>query len=334
MNSVSVQAIEEAANIATEFIYSLDNLPNEVRHMCEEIKYLDSKAFDIQSAIESECQRYIDMSRQPSGIPPNYKGPNQARIAAAFTEIHKLNTEKMMLSQQMITLILRTRARLDVDIGKVRRLQGEPPLNEVHTRSSIAQTGNTTGGFAFSNNAAMEMTESLRSVMLPPTPAPVEEARRQSPAAVAQPTATTPAGATTKKRRLAASTPSIKLPAARSMSPVVPPKPAPPPQRPSRLSRQVHPPQPPPEPVAPEPDEPEEVEGEDEDGDDDKPYCFCQKKSFGDMIACDGPNCPYEWFHLSCVGLKTNQLNEDASWYCDVCKTKMAGQTNGRRRRK
>ncbi len=61
MNSVSAQALEEAANIATEFIYSalttsfflsalihgkgLDNLPNEVRHMCEEIKYLDSKAF-------------------------------------------------------------------------------------------------------------------------------------------------------------------------------------------------------------------------------------------------------------------------------------------------
>ncbi|KAF8876462.1 hypothetical protein CPB85DRAFT_1443834 [Mucidula mucida] len=79
----------------------------------------------------------------------------------------------------------------------------------------------------------------------------------------------------------------------------------------------LHPPQPPPTPVAPEPEEQEDVEGEDEDGDDDKPYCFCQKKSFGDMIACDGPNCPYEWFHLSCVGLKTNQLNEDASWYCD-----------------
>ncbi len=133
------------------------------------------------------------MARQPSGIPPNYKGPNQARIAAAFTEIHKLNTEKMMFSQQMITLILRTRARLDVDIGKVRRLQGEPPLNEGHARPSTA-------GYAFSNNAAMDMTESLRSVMMvpPTTPAPVAETRRPSPVVVAQPTATTPAGATTK----------------------------------------------------------------------------------------------------------------------------------------
>lgn len=28
---------------------------------------------------------------------------------------------------------------------------------------------------------------------------------------------------------------------------------------------------------------------------DDQPYCFCQQKSYGEMIGCDNDKCPYEW---------------------------------------
>ena len=28
---------------------------------------------------------------------------------------------------------------------------------------------------------------------------------------------------------------------------------------------------------------------------DDKPYCFCQMPSYGEMIGCDNDECPYEW---------------------------------------
>jgi hypothetical protein len=45
----------------------------------------------------------------------------------------------------------------------------------------------------------------------------------------------------------------------------------------------------------------EEVD-EEEDGEEQR-YCYCQRVSFGDMVACDNENCPREWFHLSCVGL-------------------------------
>ena len=40
------------------------------------------------------------------------------------------------------------------------------------------------------------------------------------------------------------------------------------------------------------------------DGDEEK-YCICQQGSYGEMVACDAKDCPTEWFHLSCVGLKT-----------------------------
>ncbi|KAL8171465.1 hypothetical protein V2J09_023269 [Rumex salicifolius] len=33
-------------------------------------------------------------------------------------------------------------------------------------------------------------------------------------------------------------------------------------------------------------------------------YCFCNQVSFGEMVACDNPDCRIEWFHFGCVGLK------------------------------
>lgn len=42
--------------------------------------------------------------------------------------------------------------------------------------------------------------------------------------------------------------------------------------------------------------EAEEGEGEEgEEGEDKELYCFCQKLSYGEMIACDNPDCPYQW---------------------------------------
>jgi hypothetical protein len=40
-----------------------------------------------------------------------------------------------------------------------------------------------------------------------------------------------------------------------------------------------------------------DAEGE-MDGDveaDDKPYCICQQRSYGEMVGCDNEECPYEW---------------------------------------
>ncbi|ODA76652.1 hypothetical protein RJ55_07923 [Drechmeria coniospora] len=62
-----------------------------------------------------------------------------------------------------------------------------------------------------------------------------------------------------------------------------------------------------------------DAEDEDEEAGDDKKYCLCHHVSYGNMVACDNDNCPYEWFHWSCVGLK-NEPN--GTWYCPVCAEK------------
>ncbi|KAI3393306.1 hypothetical protein diail_4439, partial [Diaporthe ilicicola] len=36
-------------------------------------------------------------------------------------------------------------------------------------------------------------------------------------------------------------------------------------------------------------------------------YCICNRVSFGTMVLCENIDCPYEWFHLECLGLKTEK---------------------------
>ncbi|KAI9725792.1 MAG: hypothetical protein M1828_002421 [Chrysothrix sp. TS-e1954] len=63
-----------------------------------------------------------------------------------------------------------------------------------------------------------------------------------------------------------------------------------------------------------------EQEEIDEDDEDEPRYCTCGRVSFGDMIACDNPSCPHEWFHWPCVGL-TKSPNPSSNWYCsDSCR--------------
>ncbi|KAK9931341.1 hypothetical protein M0R45_018617 [Rubus argutus] len=47
-------------------------------------------------------------------------------------------------------------------------------------------------------------------------------------------------------------------------------------------------------------------------------YCLCNQVSYGDMVACDNPNCKIEWFHFGCVGLKDQPKGK---WYCPDCST-------------
>jgi hypothetical protein len=45
-------------------------------------------------------------------------------------------------------------------------------------------------------------------------------------------------------------------------------------------------------------------------------YCLCHQVSFGEMIGCDNPECPIEWFHFQCVGLTSKPKGK---WYCPKC---------------
>ncbi|KAF9072780.1 hypothetical protein BDP27DRAFT_1319982 [Rhodocollybia butyracea] len=69
-------------------------------------------------------------------------------------------------------------------------------------------------------------------------------------------------------------------------------------------------------------------DGDAEGDGDDKQYCFCHRVSFGEMIACDGPSCEVEWYHLNCIGLT---VAPEGTWYCDSCLSNQTTKKNGRR---
>lgn len=46
-----------------------------------------------------------------------------------------------------------------------------------------------------------------------------------------------------------------------------------------------------------------DAEGEAEEGGDDNAlYCFCQEKSYGEMIGCDNEECRFEWVSVMASG--------------------------------
>lgn len=45
-------------------------------------------------------------------------------------------------------------------------------------------------------------------------------------------------------------------------------------------------------------------------------YCYCRRVSFGEMVACDNPDCAVEWFHFECVGMTEQPKGK---WYCRDC---------------
>ena len=51
-------------------------------------------------------------------------------------------------------------------------------------------------------------------------------------------------------------------------------------------------------------------------------YCVCQNVSYGDMIACDNPDCIVEWFHYECVGITQQPKGK---WFCPQCRAQGLG---------
>lgn len=47
-------------------------------------------------------------------------------------------------------------------------------------------------------------------------------------------------------------------------------------------------------------------------------YCVCSRGNIGNMVLCGGQDCPYAWFHYSCVGI-TEDLTDSESWLCPFC---------------
>ncbi|KAI9000752.1 hypothetical protein BD414DRAFT_511408 [Trametes punicea] len=313
--------LEEAANIATEYLSSLENLPNETQHILAEIKHRDARTQELTEEIRKETQKYFRHSSKNAGQAlPGKDAAIPDTVSALYAEIDAIAAEKIALSDRLVRLFERAMARLNHDIQRILKLQGDEagtPATQ-HFLSSV-------------DNTMQQLQKDLRAAA----------------AAAESPSASVSAGPPPQKKRrvtATASTVNIKLPSpvpvssgtyggggggGGSGSSAGTQK--------SGLSRQVHPRQSPMRSrrthASAGLDE-EDAEGEEDldeagedngDAEDQELYCYCQKLSYGEMIACDNEGCRYQWFHLSCVNLKP-PLPE--VWYCEDCSIKLgiAGQ--------
>ncbi|THH12711.1 hypothetical protein EW146_g7440 [Bondarzewia mesenterica] len=270
---------------------------------------------EIQQEIQKESAKYIRHSIRNGTAPVSAKdGQIPQKIKEDYAQIDRLAEEKVKLAQRVVALIQRAKARLDYDLGKVLVLQGDLDPSQ---QSS----------FVMGRNPVQQINESLRNAMALPEALPS-----------ATPTPT-PAVSLPKRRRIAAgaSAAAIKLPSPAPVSLQVPAQRSrtsshrPSPARGRRAVSSLGPDE-----DAEGEEDIEEAGEEGEDNEDKSLYCFCQKMSYGEMVACDNPDCAYQWFHLPCVNLKP-PLPE--VWYCSDCVAKgragsYAGGTVSERSRK
>jgi len=277
-------------------------------------------------------EQSISATVSPTPNGSNSKAHLPGRISAAYAEIETLTDEKISIGQQIIELLMRTRARLDGDLCKVRILQGESPEDiRPSVCPNVAQqlplsSPYGTKRYVGSDNSVIgvspiiQIGDSLRTAA----------GAGNSDVIHSNPTASGPGY--NKKRRLTTTT-SIKLPSPAPMIPSTTHHTANSHSR-SRLSRQSHTvrvQQQEEEDIDADADGDEDVEGDDAE-EDLTLYCFCHKQSYGDMIGCDNAACPYQWFHISCVGVKTPLPDK---WYCPECiKTKNAASEKRKGRKK
>ncbi|KAG1768688.1 hypothetical protein EDD22DRAFT_871541 [Suillus occidentalis] len=339
MSTASVQNLEEAVTIASEFIMTLDNLPSEVQFLLQELRSKETESQDIQNDLAKEAHKYMRHSLRSDGTDPASKekdgtpAPPIEKLKDAQTKLSALSDEKIALASRIVDLLSRKRARLEYDLGRVLVLQGETDPASVFagaaasTPVAAAGLASGTAGYVLGGrNPAAQINESLRNAFAGGHATPLVVATGGMTAVGGRASVAGEDNAF-KKRRLMGTQGSIKLPS-----------PAPSAYVPSTRGRRRR------RGASSEaedfdfdyPDETqgaeeaEEGEGEDgEDGEDKELYCFCQKLSYGEMIACDNPDCPYQWFHLPCVSLK-QPLPE--SWFCDECLKKMGPGRKGRKK--
>jgi chromatin modification-related protein YNG2 len=140
---------------------------------------ISNATLELQQEADKDSAKYIRHSLRVSASnpsSPSARAPSPkstllpGKIAASYSEIHRLSSEKCVLAQTLVDLVTRTRARLDSDLTKVRMLQGE--VSEYPGTLSGAASGMTTPADAHAvagRNPALQVSESLRNALTAPT---------------------------------------------------------------------------------------------------------------------------------------------------------------------
>lgn len=343
--------MEDATHtLLQDFVDSLANLPSEVGHLLCEIAYLDyakksakddqppvSQAGNGESGLNKKWysvdeSRRKAASKQSSIVRHSHKPPNNLltpnpkepilieRALAHYDDAIKLSKEKEKFASGAVNLVTRHLERLNQELAKLsattgvevpefKREPSEPPTAPGAMNGLQNGLPNVSGTPAPASEASRSNKRKQPSI---DTPSPHNFASAQLPSLTGG--SSLPASSHANKRRTGQARQTLRI-----HMPSIQPKEA------EEIAAMEY----------GQGDEAEGDEGEESNaGDDTTLYCFCQKVSYGEMIGCDNKTCQYEWFHVSCLGLKETPIGK---WYCPQCTAEGKGQKflqTGRQRKR
>ncbi|KAG0639901.1 hypothetical protein HOY80DRAFT_885612 [Tuber brumale] len=320
---------EDAATVLEQFIHDVANLPAEIAHIYEEIQAKDrilKEHRDSALARDNSLQKHIKMHGS------HVEHPKEAlyveQIKKAYEKIKEIQDEKVLLAHKADDLVEKHMKRLDAKITDLTRDGLMPPdslLPSPYLKNLPVS--------AFAPRQPMMRASPMHTARTPsqhPTanPAPAAVPAHITPAATpvafpAPQNVSTPRDFHENKRRRLTAPPNT-VPAISSnlashpSTPGIRPDPLGQPRRSStpnvNMKKRKNPPKR--EPLSEDDDDDDDDELDEEGGEDKRLYCTCQQVSYGNMVACDDGDCPYEWFHWACVNLTKEPPGK---WFCPTC---------------
>lgn len=308
-----IEDLGEIAQLASEYISSLENLTQEVQHMIKEIEHKDAKVQELLPRLASRENTLREMLLRKDGTAVDadkVKADKLAdKIKADYATADQLNAQKEVLSRDLWRLLHGHAKRLDVEIAKISPGLVQQTEASLNLQSPASQLPTTSTSITSAVLGALRSSPSIEaSLELASTPG----ALKRKLSAVSSP-------AIKGAARHGSADRGMPSPSPLSGTAFSPSAMAPPPQKKLKHSGLS---------VMTKPLD-LDIDGEPATGEekDDRVYCHCQRVSFGEMIGCDNDDCPYEWFHLSCVGL-SKPLPQ--TWYCTDCRERMEREKSER----
>ncbi|GMM47884.1 histone acetyltransferase [Pichia kluyveri] len=305
----------DAATLLDHYIHDLANIPEETKYLLSEIGRKDVEYDKIMSKIQAADSQISKYIKQHGSLVRHPKEDSlNDEMIKYYEEARKISNEKILLSNTALLNISKYVSRFERDIERLVESGGIDHWDYVEEEDidmidAIPSTGNKNSSFKnldkpyarsyngssnsnntfndpkkimlSSNGSVSELTKKMinSSLESKSQKLPKKSSRDKTP--INDNASTRESTPSMRKKDMSMSTPMNKGPSRRIPSG-------------SGMGN-----------------------NENGNGEDDELYCFCQQVSYGEMVACDNPNCKYEWFHYDCVGLKEPP---SGVWFCPDCR--------------
>ncbi|XP_050078272.1 inhibitor of growth protein 5 isoform X1 [Anopheles maculipalpis] len=270
------------------YLDGLENLPNELKRNFTLMRDLDSRAQMLMKSIDEKADEYLkSLVNSKENLSDDMKKEKLQAIQELFNKAKEYGDDKVQLAIQTYELVDKHIRRLDSDLA---RFEGEIQDKTVNAREKSEEN--------ITKKGRKKVKDSKSTVKKKRIHSSEDEAKPTGNGGVANSGATSGAansngkGKNTKKQKVNQEKEGRKGQNKKGA------------ENDDTTQDGGHA-NPHPSDVLDMPVDPNEPT-----------YCLCHQVSYGEMIGCDNPDCPIEWFHFACVGLTTKPKGK---WFCPKC---------------